>query len=65
MGSLLQAGLNVLCVTEIYQSDKGGVLTVIKLVVKVDWQERLYVLKSHLFPLVLVVITKQNPILPK
>lgn len=36
MGSLLQAGLNVLCVTEIYQSDKGGVLTVIKLVVKVD-----------------------------
>ena len=32
---------------EIYQSDKGG-LTVIKLMVKVNGQERPYVLKSHI-----------------
>jgi hypothetical protein len=35
-------------ITEIYQPDKGGGLTVIKLVVKVNGQERWYVLKSHI-----------------
>jgi hypothetical protein len=33
---------------EIYQFDKVGGLTVIKLVVKVNWHERFYILKSHI-----------------
>jgi hypothetical protein len=35
-------------ITEIYWSDKGSGLTAIKLVVKVNGQERWYVLKSHI-----------------
>jgi hypothetical protein len=35
-------------ITEIYQSDRGGGLTFIQLVMKLAWQERLYVLNRHI-----------------